>query len=164
MPQSPTPVSLRLIVAELDARPNESTTFLDLETGTCQWFYDAVLGAAEDGREPPSDVYSEPEDLEAAASVLADTNRFRRLPSAFDIHEYDIMFQFIEQLDDDRLARQLASAIRGAGAFRRFKDAISRAGIEQRWYHFRERALADIARDWLETEEIRFVEDLETRT
>ena len=38
----------------------------------------------------------------------------------------------------------------GSCAFRMFKDAVRRLGIEQAWFDFREAAFEDIAKDWLE--------------
>ena len=38
----------------------------------------------------------------------------------------------------------------GAGAFRHFKSAVRRLRIEQEWFRFRESALEEIAKAWLE--------------
>ncbi|MBM3302722.1 MAG: hypothetical protein FJY85_22590, partial [Deltaproteobacteria bacterium] len=109
--QSRRPVSLRSIVEELDARPGEASTFLDLETGACTWFYDEVLGAVQDGTEPPPDEYVYPEDLIEAARVLDDPDRFRKMPSPFEIDEWQIMHRFVGQLGDQELAGVLAETI-----------------------------------------------------
>jgi hypothetical protein len=42
----------------------------------------------------------------------------------------------------------LFDAIRGGGAFRRFKDKIYYLGIEQDWYDFKEKSLMRIAKEW----------------
>lgn len=157
---TPSSVSLKRIVEELDCRPRESTSYLDLETSECMWFFDSVLGAAEDGTEPDLEHYCEPEDLEKAAAVLANPGRFRELPSQHDIDEWKIMARFIESLDDSQVAGHLARAIRGAGAFRRFKDELIRSGVQKQWFAFKEHALAEIAVDWLQDNSIEFVSDL----
>jgi hypothetical protein len=50
----------------------------------------------------------------------------------------------------------LVYQIRGSGAFRRFKDAIRRHGIEDEWYQFRDQALEEIAIEWLESNGIAY--------
>ncbi len=153
-------VSLKRIVEELDCRPRESTSYLDLETCECMWFFDSVLGAVEDGTEPDLEHYCEPEDLERAAAVLANPTRFLELPSQDDIDEWKIMARFIESLDDSQAVGHLARAIRGAGAFRRFKDELIRFGVQKQWFAFKELALAEIAIEWLQDNSIEFVRDL----
>lgn len=44
---------------------------------------------------------------------------------------------------------KMESAIRGSGAFRRFKDSIMHYGIEKDWYDFLEEAHRRIARECL---------------
>lgn len=91
------------------------------------------------------------EDQELADMIEEGWNiRFFRLPSKFDIHEYSIMEQFIYHLPEGRMQDSLESAIRGRGAFRRFKDSIYRFKIEQQWYDFQEAAYRKIAAEWCE--------------
>ena len=46
-------------------------------------------------------------------------------------HEYSIMERFIWSLPEGTIQDRLENAIRGRGAFRRFKDSICWLGIEQ---------------------------------
>jgi hypothetical protein len=48
------------------------------------------------------------------------------------------------------------NAIHGEGAFRAFRSAIRRLGLEQSWYQFRDEALAEIARSWLEEHKLQY--------
>jgi len=73
-----------------------------------------------------------------------------RLPSKFDIHEYNIMRQFCDEVDDGERREALQDAIRGRGAFRRFKDLAHRYGIEQQGHDFRIRQIEDIVAAWLD--------------
>lgn len=41
-------------------------------------------------------------------------------------------------------------AIRGKGAFRRFKDCLFDLGMEQEWYKYRDACYEKIAREWCE--------------
>ena len=85
-------------------------------------------------------------------------SRFFRLPSPYDIHEYSIMERFIGSLPDGAIQDRLENAIRGRGAFRRFKDSIYRLDIEQEWYDFRANAYRKIAVEWCEEHGFQFVE------
>lgn len=73
------------------------------------------------------------------------------------------MEQFIETIGDRRIAEQLDRAIRGSGAFRRFKDALNRLCLEQEWYRYRENAMKDFAIEWAEDNDVPFIDDLKGR-
>ncbi len=60
------------------------------------------------------------------------------LPTKFDIDEYSMLEEFIETVEDPRIYNQLQIAIRGKGAFRRFKDTCINFNIEKSWYSFRD--------------------------
>lgn len=59
------------------------------------------------------------------------------------------MEKFIWRLPEGKMQDSLESAIRGSGAFRRFKDSIMHYGIEKDWYDFLEEAHRRIARECL---------------
>ena len=84
--------------------------------------------------------------------------RYFGLPSKFDIHEYSIMERFIWSLPEGRIQDALESAIRGRGAFRRFKDSIIHYGIEKDWYEYLEAAHKKIAREWCEIHHFEYTE------
>jgi hypothetical protein len=50
------------------------------------------------------------------------------------------------------------AAIRGRGAFRRFKDALDRHGLLEAWYRYRREDLAQEAAAWLEANGIAYRE------
>lgn len=77
--------------------------------------------------------------------------RFFGLPSKFDIHEYNIMERFIWSIPEGKIQDNLENAIRGRGAFRRFKDSIHRYGMEEDWYQFQEEQYRRIAREWCDS-------------
>jgi hypothetical protein len=60
------------------------------------------------------------------------------------------MEDFVASVTDAGRADRLAIAIEGRGAFRRFKDVISRWPDEQeRWYRFSDERCRGRARQWL---------------
>lgn len=108
-----------------------SEYFLDRETGEIVWI--SEMGMTSDEREKAHD--------------QLDEHGFYRLPTSFDIREYDMMEDFIDFLPDPARTR-LAGAIRGKGAFRRFKDTIRQLGIDDQWYEFRDIEYAKKAIEW----------------
>jgi hypothetical protein len=46
------------------------------------------------------------------------------------------------------------AALRGAGAFRRFKDTMHALGVASAWYAYRDSAYAEVARAWCESNDI----------
>src|SRR5262245_53929055 len=92
------------------------------------------------------------------ASASSMTPTFIELPNKYDIHEYAIMERFC-LAQDDRLRERLLDAIRGRGAFRRFRELARERGIEESWYRYRDDALKKIAADFLEAQEIPYVDE-----
>ena len=93
------------------------------------------------------------EDEQELADMIEEgwRTRFFGLPTKFDIHEYSIMERFIWSLPKGEMQDSLEYMIRGKGAFRRFKDAIYRFGIEQQWYDFQTSKYREIAIEWCES-------------
>ncbi len=149
----PATVLLKDIVDELEMQFDERPSFVDLDSGE-------VVSVAQDLLPDAENAESEDEELDIpdwqedewtlAKRIRFHFDRFKRLPSKYDVHEWDIMRRFAESVRDRRIAAELEDAIRGAGAFRMFKSTLRRYKIEQQWYAFRTTALEDIARDWCE--------------
>lgn len=95
------------------------------------------------------------EDKKIAELIDTDWNRFIRLPGQYEIHEYRMMEEFIEELDNQKMQSELYRAIQGRGAFRRFKDKIRYQGIEQQWYDFQNNSYREFALRWCKENNIR---------
>lgn len=67
------------------------------------------------------------------------------LPGKWDINKYDIMEEFCCEVEDEEMQVNLLNAIRGNGAFGRFKTAIHCYNIEDDWYQFLHESLKEIA-------------------
>jgi hypothetical protein len=154
----PATVSLRKIVDHLSFTLDEYLTYLNKETGVVVTVSKEELAYAEQ----EADVQELPgwqrEALEEASAILG-SDDYIALPGQFDIHEYTIVQDFCTSIADDELRGFLLDKIHGAGAFRRFKDAIHQFGIAEDWYRFRDRALKEIAIDWLETNHVAYTDD-----
>ena len=69
--------------------------------------------------------------------------------------DYNDMDRFIATLDDDRLQDRLWDAIRGRGAFRRFKDLIVRyPDVEEQWDAYQDARAKERLLRWLDAHDI----------
>jgi Uncharacterised protein family (UPF0158) len=93
--------------------------------------------------------YPDEEDEEA---FNAFERQYIDVPHMGSSDSYEDMKSFIETVEDESLRELLHVAIKGRGAFGRFKDVIRRDEAErQRWFSFTEkRELARVA-EWLES-------------
>lgn len=146
------------VVQELDAVPDESSVYLNVHTGEFVMLSEEELIAAEEGEDLESFPEWQQEVIEKAGEVLYNDD-YVCLPSKFEIHEYSIMERFCYSVEDEDLSDRLLNSIRGRGAFRYFKDTIHEYGIADDWYAYRHEALKEIARDWLETNDISYTDD-----
>lgn len=141
-------ISLREVISALEDASDECQSYLDPETGEIILVTEEEQALAEDGcRDEMPDWQRE---LIPKIRAALDGERWLALPDRFDIHEWSIMERFSRAQNVERIRSELLNAIHGGGAFRIFRSAIQRLGLEQSWYQFRDEALADIARCWLE--------------
>jgi hypothetical protein len=141
------PVTVRPkdIVDALQMQFDELPSFVDLDTGQVETISRDLLGEAEEPAEEDDEEYPEWE----LAKRIVSTDRFVELPTKFDVNEWEIMQEFSDSVESERIAKDL-DAIHGPGAFRNFKSAIRRHRIESAWYEFRDEAVKQIAIDWCE--------------
>ena len=142
-------VRLSDIVDALEMASDEYSSFLDLDTGQVETASRDLLRSAEefnDDEEPDLPDWQMAEWEIAKRIVL--TDRFQKLPTKFDIHEWAIMRDFSSSLERGEVREDLLYALHGAGAFRSFKGALRRHRIESAWFAFRAEALRQIAIEW----------------
>jgi hypothetical protein len=154
----PPTVHLRDVVGEMEGFDDNFRSFLNRATGELATVGVEDLSAVEDGYDLETYPQWQREAIQKAEEIMV-SDDWLELPSKFEIHEWEIMRRFCYSLDDERLSSELLDAIHGSGAFRAFENTIYYRGIEERWYSYRQDALEQIARDWLERNEIPFVED-----
>lgn len=149
------PASVRLsdVIDALEMQFDESSSFLDCDTGKVETVSEALLQEAEAGVEEPNLPAWQKGEWEIAKRIVS-TNRFQRLPTKFEVHEWSIMQDFSRSVDSERIREELLRAIHGAGAFRNFKDTLQRYAIEPAWFAFRAEALKEIALNWCEENHI----------
>ena len=137
-----------LITADIRGEYNELVEGLG-DVDRAQWAaaFEAALQEW-DGPDWEREVLVEADLVEAGFGV-----RYIRLPDADSREGYGDMEDYIETVKQQRLAEQLARAIHGRGAFRRFKDALLDDPQErERWFAFQAARQRARALEWLESE------------
>lgn len=151
------PAKARLddIVDALDSQFDESSSFLDSDTGQVETVSADLLVEAEESDEAgePDLPAWQKEEWEIAKRIVT-TGQFLKLPTKYDVHEWAIMQDFAQSLEPDRVRGDLLNALHRKGAFRNFKDALHRHRIESDWFAFRADALRKIAIDWCEKHQV----------
>lgn len=87
------------------------------------------------------------------------TGRFVRLPTYYDFNPYAFMELYISDLTDGDLSGRLSRAIRGRGAFRRFKNELERCDRLEEWYAFEAQCYKELVLDWCQENEIAIVDN-----
>ena len=80
------------------------------------------------------------------------------LPSHKEINDYQTMLDFIELKTDGEAKEWLSECVKGAGAFRRFRNTLQRFALTDSWLDFLEDAHEDIAIEWCEYYGIEYIE------
>jgi hypothetical protein len=150
-------VRLQDIPEGMDFQSDEQSSFLNLTTGEVVAITDEELRAAEHDA-PLEDFPEWQHDAIRIAKDIVETDHYLPLPDRFEIHEYQIMERFCLSVDDEDRRDDLCDAIRGRGAFRRFKDRVQAYGRAEDWYRYRDAALREIAMAWCEEHGIPYSE------
>lgn len=142
----------------------EHEVYFDRQTAEIVIIERSLLDAVEAGDE------ADPEEslpnwqkrqIEIAKALLEDgRSRFIDPPDKVEFNEYQHMENFIETIGDPHIAGQLSRAIRGRGAFGRFKDALGRFGLENRWYRYLDQAMKEFAIEWAKDNDVPYEDDL----
>jgi len=146
-------VALRDIVDAMEMSSVESQSYLNVKTGEIVTVTEEdrrILDGDEDEQDLPE---WQREDLAKIREVL-ESGHSLALPSQFEIHEWSIMERFCLDVKDDGMREELLDAIHGTGAFRSFRRTSERLGVRDDWYDFRQAELEQIAKEWLEDNEI----------
>lgn len=147
------PVSLKAILEGMEFQSDEITAYLHRPTERVILISDEALQAAED-EEPGAEAGVDELELSDARGILQGGDDYLPLPDRFEIDEYRMMERFASGVADPAVQAALADALRGRGAFRRFKDAVHRLGLAEEWYRYRDRGYEDVARAWCEAQGI----------
>ena len=154
-----TRVKLSEIIGEMELQHEESSLYLNKKTGEVVMVTDEEIRATEEEDSLEELPEWQREAIKVARDVLENSENYVELPSKYEIHEYRMMEDFCNSIEDRRISETLWDAIKGRGAFRRFKDSIIRLGVEDRWYKFKEETFKKIAMEWCEDNNIDYVDE-----
>jgi hypothetical protein len=138
--------------------PQEAAAYLDVQTGEILELTEELRNLLDD--DDLEDCSDWEREVVEQVRTLREEDRLLDLPSRFELNDYDIMSRFAYSWEPQAQSDQLLRAIAGKGAFRNFRAAIQQLGIEDTWYRFRERALADFAIDFLNGNGVPYKDDL----
>ena len=109
-----------------------------------------------------NDVYFPEEENE---KILRKVNRKPDRYLSIDYYEYQrysysCLIDFIDSLEDVKIADKMYELVRGKGAFSKFNYAIREYKLEDRWYKFKEKALARKAKELLSYNDLKYIDDI----
>ncbi|MDH3892111.1 MAG: UPF0158 family protein [candidate division Zixibacteria bacterium] len=148
----PAEVLLKDLVDGMQFQSDLAKSFLNTVTGKVVTITEDEFRAVDN--EVNSLGFSE-EELKDARDVEKGED-YIALPSQFDTNEYKMLERFADSIDNQHHSDELLRALRGRGAFRRFKDTTYRLGIEKDWYTFRDQAYEELAVEWCEENNIKY--------
>lgn len=138
---------LRDLVDGIDFQIDESFSYFNTRTGEVVTLSEEDMRYAEDDY-PLEDEPEWMSDVAELAKDVLESGDYIELPSQWDVHEYRIMEDFCLTQTSGDIQHQLLRAIKGRGAFRRFKDTAFDTGVIDEWYNYKNRRIEEIAIDW----------------
>lgn len=103
------------------------------------------------------------EDVETDAEGPDHDEALLDLPGQSDFDEYHVMERFCLCVEDEEICSQLCHAIKGKGAFGRFKKEIRQFGVADQWFAYRDDALREFAVGWCEANNVAYTDDRPSR-
>jgi hypothetical protein len=149
-------VLLKDVVDAIDLPNNEWASYLNSKTGEIVTVTDEDRQLVEDQDLNEEDLPDWQRESLPKVRTALESGDFLALPDKFKIHEWAIMERFSNGQVRATWRNELLDAIHGAGAFRSFRSALRRLGIEDDWYLFRQSEFEEIAKAWLEAHGISF--------
>ncbi|BCB04147.1 UPF0158 family protein [Bacillus sp. KH172YL63] len=145
-----TPVNIDELAQEMQSGFEIMVTFLHLESGSIVMIQEEIFRQAAD--EEPVEELEDWEQIEyrAAQDILLHPDHYIEFPDRDEINEYRMMERFCLSLEEGRARDRLLSAIRGKGAFSRFKDGVMSIGMNDEWQSFRTECYREFAKKWCE--------------
>lgn len=138
-------INLYVVLDAIEMADDNYTYFLDKETGESVFLADELItGLNNEGLED---------------EIEENPDRYLRLPTKFEIHDYHIMEEYVWSLPEGKAQNMLERAIQGRGAFRRFKDTLDELGLKEKWYQFEADTYKKMAVEWCKDNGIEYYED-----
>lgn len=142
-------IELEKIIEGIELETDELRALLNLKSGEIIVISDEDFDIAEADTPIEELPVWQQENVKMALEVLEE-DYFIPLPSRFDIDEYSIMEEFCFEIKNNKIREIIEGAIKGSGAFRRFKNKIREFDLEEMWYKYHNNEIKNIAIEWCE--------------
>ena len=136
-------IKLSDVVDALESLNDESYFFYSIKDDSIVFLYDGMVDTIKD------------EELYEEILEGCDDN-YISLPDKYDIHEYQIMVDFVDTVNNVNKQNQLYNSLRGKGAFRRFKNTLYELDLIHEWYKYKEEKYLNKAKQWCEKHNIAY--------
>lgn len=143
----PVIVSLRDVVGEMDILSDTFQAYINRKTGELFTATDSELLSIDDEIDEDAQDWQ----IESIKKLreIRDSDDWLELPSKHGFHEWEVMADFCQSIENELLREDFLDAIRGGGAFGRFKNMAARHGLVDDWHRFRDNALSEFVASWL---------------
>jgi hypothetical protein len=106
-------VLLKDIIDALEMQFDESSSFLDLDTGRVESVSNDLLARADKSAGEEPDLPAWQKQVWEIAKRIVSTDRFQQLPTEFDVDEWAIMQDFSNSVASNRVRQDPLNAIHG---------------------------------------------------
>ena len=138
-------IDLNELCEAMEERSYDHEYYLDLETGKIIFI---------------SNYMDDQEARRLKDQIEEESDRYEHIPRAESYEGYEDMVDFIATVDNEHLAELLERAIKGKGAFRRFKNVLLNYPEErERWFEFKDNRMEERALEWLEDIDVKLSEE-----
>lgn len=151
-------VKLKDILDAQAFQTEEIYSYLEKNSGVVWDIPADVFHAVEEEDMDSIGSYYEDSDLEISKKIIDSPDDFIDLSGMLDMDDYSMMQDFCHSIEDDKIRDITLWAIRGPGAFRRFKELIRNYDLIDKWYHYRDDRMKKEVLMWFENEEIEGIE------
>ena len=135
-------VSIKRMIAAMDLPCPTWESYLDPETGE-------IVTITDEHRTGLATRIGDSQERDLVREAL-ESDHFLMLPDQYEIHEWSIMQHFAQTQRNADVRHELLSGLHGDEPYRAFNASVEAYGLEEGWAAFREKALEQIARSWLE--------------
>lgn len=136
---------LKELVEGLEMQSLEVASYLNTRTGEVVTLTDEEMGWADGLDDDAPDWMKDAADL---ADKVLNSGDYIQVPDEWELDEYRIMADFCWRQPEGEVQEDLLAAIRGKGAFRRFKDTAEELGVISEWFEYRSARFEAFAAQW----------------
>lgn len=140
-----TKIKLAEVVDGLESQSFDHKVFINRETGQLTHVLIEFLMKAEDGESINKMIDWQREMMLEARDIIENEKKYINL-EIYEVNDYNMMEKFCLEIKDPTVNRDFLHAIKGKGAFRRFRNLLDEMDLADNWYHYRDVTYKQIAK------------------